>query len=76
MKKDDVAAEREAIESILYSAYSIILEELLDQAGESAAHLWLSLTAQGMRRSTPDVAASIYSHNQRFLTRKRSVTED
>lgn len=56
--------EREVIEGILCSAYSIILEKLLQIDNELATD-WLEATALGMALSPEALAKMIYMHNQR-----------
>lgn len=60
----------EAVESTLYSAYSLILEELLTLGdGEQLSKVWLELTALGMRRDPAALAQSLHDYNQRRMTR-------
>lgn len=64
----------DAVESTLYSAYSLILEQLLlHEDGEDFAECWLKLTALGMRRDPAALTRSIYDYNQR---RKARIQEE
>lgn len=59
-----------AISAVIYSAYSVILEELVDaDPDRTLADSWLRLTALGMRIEPAALARAIYDYNEARLKR-------
>lgn len=70
MTQAQLDQEREDVENVLFSAYCIILDNLLQtRFGEQDAHKWLGLTAQGMGLDEALLAAQLHEFNERRMLR-------
>lgn len=62
------AGVTDAVRSVLYSAFSLIMMELVE-TDEKGADEWLRLTARGMRCSVQNLAMHLFEYNTERLAR-------